>query len=149
MKICAESVLLHPARREILFLLHAHPGLCFRELVKRTRIASGTMAHHLSVLRRCGQVWSMPLGCRILQFAAPKPDEHYLRRFVADNVLPELDQRVLTMLRTEGPCRQAAILDRFDAEPRSNVQHHLYRLRQLGFVHETRRGRYVQYEAMA
>jgi DNA-binding transcriptional ArsR family regulator len=149
MRIRPESVLLHPARREILFLLHAHPGLCFRELVKRTGLASGTLAHHLSILRRCGQVWSMPLGCRILQFASPKPDEHYLRRFVADNVLPELDQRVLTLLRTEGPSRQVAILDRLDSEPRSNVQHHLYRLCREGFVRQTRQGRSVVYEATA
>lgn len=148
-RIPPQLVLRHPTRAAILLLLHEHPGLCFRQLVRRTGVASGTLAHHLSVLRRNGQVWSAPLGPRILHFSAPKPDPLIVRRMVVDHVLPELDQRLLTLLRTEGPCRQVALLDRFAPEPRSNVQHHLYRLRSQGFVRESRQGRCVLYEATA
>lgn len=143
------SILLHPTRRELLFLLHAEPGLCFRQLVRRTGVASGTLAHHLSQLRRHGQVWSIPLGERIHHFASPKPEEGVIKRLLADSVLPPLDQAILALLRTEGPCRQVKILDRLQDPKiaRSIVQHHLYRLRERGFIRETRQGRYVQYEA--
>lgn len=148
-RIPAELVLRHPTRAAILLILHEHPGLCFRQLVRRTGVASGTLAHHLNVLRRNGQIWSSPLGPRILHFSAPKPDPRIVRRMVVDHVLPDLDQRLLGLLRTEGPCRQAALLDRFAPEPRSNVQHHLYRLCKQGFIREARQGRYVRYEALA
>lgn len=150
-RIPAELVLLHSTRAAIVLLLHAHPGLCFRQLVRETGVASGTLAHHLNVLRRCGQVWSMPLGPRILHFSAPKPDPPIMRRMLVDHVLPDLDRGLLAHLRNVGASSQVTLLDSPLAAPfpRSCVQHHLYRLRDQGFIREIRHGRFVSYEALA
>ena len=135
----------HPRRGAILALLEAEPGLCFRELMRRTGIGAGSLDHHVRRLVRAGMVWRVRHGPRILHFATDGPRR--VREAVMRHGLDPVDQAILAWSRTAGPRRQLAFLDAPPAQgmPRSSVQHRLGRLVRQGFLHADRKGRSLVY----
>lgn len=151
MSLNPETLLRNPHRARILAEVTAHPGLCFRELSRRTALASGTIAHHLSKLSRAKLVWMVNHGPRRLHFPGSRPADDRIHALLAQHALPELDRGILAFLRSVGSARQTEVLDSplGATVPRSTMQHTLGRMHARGFIRETRVGRRVVYEALA
>ncbi|MHB8634609.1 MAG: hypothetical protein ACYDBQ_11730 [Thermoplasmatota archaeon] len=150
-RIQSKDVMHHPTRAAIVALLEARPGISFRKILLASGVGSGTAAHHLRVLRRAGRVWSTPHAGSLLHFAGPKPEAAKAQQVVVENVLPGIDRTILVYLRMAGPSNQTAVIKAPGLEtfPRATIQHHLGRLRERGFIRETRQGRRAMYETMA
>ena len=67
-RLARDEVLNHPRRRLLLDFVLGDPGAGFLELARRTRIAPGTLRHHLSVLARSGWIVERRNGCTLRFF---------------------------------------------------------------------------------
>lgn len=133
-------------RREIIEeTLAKTPGLSFRQVVASTRIPAGTARHHLTVLSREGRVWYTRLGGRLAHFAGRRPSSPIVMRDIVAASFDAMDGRIYLAVRDQGPLVQKDILERFDDEPISTIQHRIKRLVRFGILSEHWRGRYREY----
>src|SRR5687768_6111121 len=147
-RIAPQDALEHPRRRIVMDAIQARPGLGFRDLVRLTSIASGTLRHHLTVLRRSRLIWGTQHDAKVLHFPIQVPHEaHALPEVLAKHVLDDFDSRILQHLRgAAAPVFQKALLDAHPpAVPRSTIQHRIKRLVRWGLITENRQGRWKRY----
>lgn len=136
------DALRHPRRRAIFDYIHANPGANVSEVVEGTGLASGTLRHHLSVLKRAGQVVERPHGGTLRLF-----ENH--GRFDADwNTVVLLREPVLAKVHAwiaaNPRSPQSAIvqaLAQTEGWNRSTTQHRLKRLVAGGLVEIRQQGR--------
>lgn len=138
----------HPRRDRIVAVLFEHPGIGYRELMRRTAIPSGSLHHHVTILIRQGRAWTVGLSPRLLHYAGPRPfSEVEVRSAVVHHALDAVDRELVEA--TALPVNQKTLLERFAGRvPGSTVQARLYALTRRGLMTQKRCGRYVNYEAL-
>jgi DNA-binding transcriptional ArsR family regulator len=133
--------LAHPRRRTVYDFIQGNPGMNFRELGRRTGIPTGTLAHHLRVLKRADLLMEKVHGPT--------------RRFFENHGRHENDWKAVIVLREPGmvelyscvkriaPCNQRTILDEMALQgwSRSTAQHRLDRLTEGGLLRSQWQGR--------
>lgn len=78
------------SRRKIYRLIRETPGIHFRELLRETGFASGTLQYHLNEMVRS-------------EILTESKDEHYTRYFIKESPLSISDKTILKQLRKELP----------------------------------------------
>jgi len=127
-------------------VIATHPGISFRALGRTTGLPTGSLAHHLRMIKRAGDVVEAQLGHRRTFYPAtsrvPNAAEATLAR---EPALVELQ----TWIAGQGRACQRAALDAMQGNgwSRSTTQHRLTRMVALGLVVEMRSGRFVLYTA--
>ncbi|MHB8634514.1 MAG: helix-turn-helix domain-containing protein [Thermoplasmatota archaeon] len=131
-------------RATIMAYVEAHPGASFRQLVRGTGIASGTVYHHLARLSRLRRLYALPISGRLAHFPGPRPAHDQERLSALAATLDSLD-RTLLWSCSSTPCHQALLIAGLPHVPRSNVQHRLGRLVHYGLLTSQRSGRRIHY----
>lgn len=130
------------SRRRILQLIQDHPGLHFRELLSRSRLAQGTLQYHLHRMESEGLV-------------AVSPDVGFTRYYAKDRLRVEdravvaalrreYGRRILATLAAEGPLTTLALATKL-GKANSTVSWHLARLAEAGLVERRREAQEVRY----
>jgi predicted transcriptional regulator len=140
-KLSKEKALEHPRRQLLYAYIQEHPGANFRELVRRSDIASGTARHHLSVLKRSGHIVEKPHGGTVRFF-----ENHgkYEASWGSVVLLREEPLKQLHDWLTAHPnVPQKAVLEGMETLgwSRSTTQHRLLRLQHGGLVSMRQQGR--------
>lgn len=142
------DVLDHPRRRLLWKLVRKDPGVNFRGLVRRAKLAPATARHHLSVLVSSQLLVERSHGCTVRFFDPDAMDEAWaeavLRR---DPALAELHDWLKANPRS--PQRTVVEAMRARGWARSSTQHRLARLVAGGAATIFVQGRYKLYGAAA
>lgn len=101
--------------------------------MERLDLANGVVAHHLQTLERNGLVKRRRVGTRVRFFPAETPIHQV-------EWIGEHQAAVLHVIQEHPEIQQAALAQMLGLT-RQALQHHLKRLRDLGLVAHTRRGR--------
>ena len=139
--------LMVPRRKALLSSLMAKPGQSFREVSRSVGLPSGSANHHLNILCRHEEAWSIGHGSRLRFFAGtrPTPDvaDYMARRAGLDAAM----EAILAFVQANPGCAQKHVLAAFRAMPHSTVQHVLGRLERERFLTRSWSGRLVRYLA--
>lgn len=131
------------SRRRIYQIIHDHPGLHFRELLARCRLAQGTLQYHLPRMAQDGLIAVSNDGGFTRYYATGR-----LRledRPIIDALRREYGRRILATLVAEGALPTHALAQRL-GRTSSTVSWHLARLSEAGLVLRRREGQEVLYE---
>lgn len=134
-------------RRAVLDYIAGHPGPTFREIVRATGVAAGTVRHHLGVLKRTGLVIEHRFRSTVRLF---ENEPRYRDGWRTTVVLREGSLQHLHAWLEAHPGRsQKEILDNAQAWDwsRSTTQHRLKRLADEGLVEIVPHGRLKLYHA--
>src|SRR5687767_6611970 len=134
MTVASSDALLNPRRRLLRNMVRRDPGVNFRELARRSRLALGTTRHHLSVLCAAGILVERPHGATVRFFDAAHQTESWVEVVLRRD--PSL-RLLLDWLHGNPNATQLDILDAMGRHgwPRSSAQHRLKRLVDAGMVH--------------
>lgn len=143
-RIHKPEALENPRRRQVLDEVTNNPGFSFSGLVRATGLATGTVRHHLTVLKRLGFIQSATRGNTIRFY--PVGIERSRRDALA--VLQDPACRELCVKVAERPgIIQKELMDAFaPSMPRSTVQFKLIQLRTAEVLLATRVGRRLIYQ---
>ncbi|MES2155270.1 MAG: helix-turn-helix domain-containing protein [bacterium] len=135
-------------RASILAWVEANPGQGFRALSRGTCIPTGTLAHHLGILKRRGLVADRALGPRRLFYPTDAIVDDPAK--AAMNLHPGL-AALYAFVQANGPCMQNVVLAAFEAQgwPRSTTQQRLRRLVAVGGLQAVRGVRSLRYAVQA
>jgi len=140
-RVAGPQVTLHPARGALLDVIQAEPGIHFGELQRRTRMANGTLAHHLGKLEHSGLVTARRLGRYATYFpGAAVPDGAAQAAAVSRSTGAQL---VLDAVRRQPGSSNLQLAHLTGLRP-STVNYHLQRLQDAGLVGIVRDGRSVR-----
>lgn len=135
-------------RKQIYECIQADPGINFREVARRTGIATGTVRHHLNVLMRGKVIMEKSHGATIRFFENHGLHDASWSRTV---VLREEGMKDLFDWVTENPdAPQKDILNAMELHhgwSRSTAQHRLQRLVHAGVLSIRLQGRLKIYQA--
>lgn len=123
-------------RQRILDVVAARPGLTFRALTRASGVASGTCAHHRSILLRQERLVERRLG-KQLRYFLPEQASGPLAILEAEPGI----KAVADVLRARPGAIQKDVVAAFPAWPRATVQHRLQRLVSAGVATATPFGR--------
>jgi predicted transcriptional regulator len=144
-RMSPEKALEHPRRQAIFEQVRHNPGINFRQVVRATGIAAGTVRHHLTILERAGHVIEKAHGSTIRLFENHGKFNETWSRIV---LLREPELALLhTWLEQHGPAFQKDVLDAMSRHgwSRSTTQHRLGRLVRGGAVSIRQQGRWKSY----
>ncbi len=135
-------------RTTIMAYVEANPGQSFRALSRGTRIPTGTLTHHLGVLKRHGRLAERPLGIRRLFYPADAVVSDPVAATM--NLEPTLGA-LHAFVAANGSVMQNVVLAAFEAQgwPRSTTQHRLGRLVAVGGLLAVRGVRSLRYTVQA
>lgn len=129
-------------RREAILAILDVEALPFRELSRRTEMASGCLRHHLTKLARAGKVRCEKVDCYLYYARTDKPCDLRRKRALDDDGMPELLAAFAGKER-----HQKAVLDMMPW-PRSTTQNRLQRAVRMGLLKQRWQGRYAIYQAV-
>lgn len=132
------EVVAHPARRQLLQLIEAEPGIHFKEMARRTGLPNGSLVHHLETLRRGGQVVARPSGGYTLYFLGPRVPAGSAE--AASALKADGARRILELVRQQPGLSSADVAARCGLQP-STVSYHVQRLQAAGLLAGLRDGR--------
>ena len=138
-----EQALALEARKKIYGEIKAAPGIHFRELQRRTGIATGSLQYHLDVLEKKHAIKTLK-------------EKKFARYYAVKEMITPFDQAALALLRQESPrqivlfllkkksnsANNMEIAEAVSLSP-STVSVHLAKLTDSGVLKRERRGREV------
>ncbi len=148
LRVMGRDPLRHPKRASVAEYIREHPGATFRELLRGTGIASGTVRHHVAVLRQHGVIEEYR-HLETLRYFERGSSESARWKDIVHLREPEL-ARLHEWLTGVGPSFQKDILAASAAWgwSRSTTQHRLKRLVAGGLISVTDQGRLRRYTVL-
>ena len=130
------------SRRVIYQTIRSTPGIHFRELLRRTEYAQGTLQYHLKWMVNEGLIERSEDG----EFARYYPSGEFEieDKAVMDALRREYSRRIIAHLAADGPLSTSELAERL-GKSASTVSWHLSRLADTGVVTKEREGRTVYY----
>jgi DNA-binding transcriptional ArsR family regulator len=144
-RVQGPALLEHPARRRIVELVEAEPGLHYQELVRRLGIGQGATEHHLRKLAEAGLVVRRRGTGFTCYFP---PGRHEAAARAAPALKSDGARRILHQIRARPGLSAKEVAASTGLDP-ATVSHHLHRLQEAGLVEAQRNGRSLALHATA
>lgn len=125
-------------RHSIYSLISTSPGLHFREIQRRTKIATGQLTHHLSYLQKVGLIKSESDG-EYLRYYAHIPINDEEKR-VLELVRQKSIRHILLFILDNNNCNHEHLVKNLDISP-STISWHLKKLIDAKVVNKEVEGR--------
>ena len=142
-RICRENALDNPRRLEIFNFIRINPGLHFRELLRKSSIARGTLDYHIRRMESDGLLKAVPEKGRIHYFTA---DSQYSTEEVTLIIAMENDslRKIVTQIYLNLGARTEELAEGLGLS-RATVYTHIKHLECLGIIRSEKTGRHVRY----
>lgn len=142
-RIRRENTLESPRRLEIFNFIRKNPGLHFRELLRKTSMARGTLDYHIRRMESAGLLKAVPEKDRIHYFTA---DSQYSTEEETLIIAMESDslRKIVTQIHLNQGARTEELADELGLS-RATIRMHVKHLENLGIVRSERAGRPVRY----
>lgn len=142
-RIRRENALENPRRLKIFNFIRKNPGLHFRELLRKTSMARGTLDYHIRRMESAGLLKAVPEKDRIHYFTA---ESQYSAEEETLIIAMENDsqRKIIKQIYLNRGARTEELADELGLS-RVTIYTHVKHLKNLGIVRSKRAGRSVRY----